>query len=210
MTGANVSSIDGLLSATGSVYLINPNGVIVGRSGVVSVGGSFVASTLDVANYNFLAGGDLTFTGSSPEAVINYGKVGALGGDVALIAASVSNTGSISAAKGTAGLISGYSVLLRDASLDEGKFSVLVGGAGASVTNGGVIAAANAELRAEGGNVYALAGDTAGVIRATGVKTGDGQVWLVADGGTLDVGGCDRGARGCTARPGRSRPRAGR
>ena len=34
-------------SATGSVYLINPNGVIIGKSGVVNVGGSFVASTLD-------------------------------------------------------------------------------------------------------------------------------------------------------------------
>ncbi len=189
VTGANVSSIDGLLSGTGSVYLINPNGVIVGRSGVVSVGGSFVASTLDVTNSNFLAGGDLTFTGSSPAAVINYGKVGALGGDVALIAARVENDGAITAANGTAGLIAGYSVVLRDAAVDDGKFSVLVGGTGTSVTNGGVIAAANAELRAEGGNVYALAGDTAGVIRATGVKADQGKVWLVADGGTLSVAG---------------------
>ena len=48
VTGTSVSSIDGLLSATGSVYLINPNGVIVGKTGVVNTGGSFVASTLDV------------------------------------------------------------------------------------------------------------------------------------------------------------------
>ena len=54
MTGAQVSSLDGLLTATGSVYVINPNGVIVGRSGVVNVGGSFVASTLDVSNAEFL------------------------------------------------------------------------------------------------------------------------------------------------------------
>ena len=33
VTGAQVSSLDGLLTATGSVYLINPNGVIVGKSG---------------------------------------------------------------------------------------------------------------------------------------------------------------------------------
>ncbi len=189
VTGTSLSSIDGLLSGTGSVYLINPNGVIIGKSGVVDVGGTFVASTLDATDANFLVGGDLKFIGSSPAAVVNYGKVGALGGDVALIAASVTNVGSVTAASGTAGLVSGYSVLLRDAALDDGKFSVLLGGAGTSVANGGLIAAADVELRAEGGNVYALAGDTAGVIRATGVKSGDGHVWLVADGGTLDVAG---------------------
>ncbi|MHB8285084.1 MAG: beta strand repeat-containing protein, partial [Caulobacteraceae bacterium] len=189
VTGESLSSINGLLSATGSVYLINPNGVIIGKTGVVNVGGTFVASTLDISNAAFLAGGDFTFAGSSNALVANYGQVGSLGGDVALIAAQVVNTGDISAANGTAGLISGYSVLMRDAALDDGKFSVLVGGAGTSVANGGTIAAANAELRAEGGNVYALAGDTAGVIRATGVKAADGHVWLVADGGSLTLAG---------------------
>ncbi len=43
---ATQSAIAGNLNATGSVYLINPNGVIVGKTGVVKVGGNFVASTL--------------------------------------------------------------------------------------------------------------------------------------------------------------------
>ena len=47
VTGDLGSAIDGMLSGTGSVYLINPNGVIVGKDGVVNVGGSFVASTHD-------------------------------------------------------------------------------------------------------------------------------------------------------------------
>ncbi len=189
VTGAQVSSLDGLLTGTGSVYLINPNGVIVGRSGVVNVGGTFVASTLDTSNSGFLSGGALSFAGPSTAAVVNYGKVGSLGGDVALIATRVSNAGQITAANGDAGLLAGSRVLLKDASLDEGRFSVLLGGAGTSVTNSGLIAAADAELRAEGGNVYALAGDTTGVIRATGVSIGGGHVWLVAEGGTLDVAG---------------------
>ena len=189
VTGTSLSSLDGLLSGTGSVYLINPNGVIVGRSGVVSTGGTFVASTLDVANADFLAGGPLSFTGASNAAVVNYGKVGSLGGDVALVAAKVDNAGSISAPQGDAGLIAGYKVVLRDGSLDDGRFSVLLGGSSTSVVNSGLIASAVAELRAEGGNVYALAGDTAGVIRASGVVAGGGHVWLVADGGTLDVAG---------------------
>ena len=190
VTGASVSSLDGLLTGTGSVYLINPNGVIVGRGGVVKVGGSFVASTLDTSDASFLAGGPLSFAGASTASVVNLGKVGALGGDVALIAAEVSNAGAISAPQGSAGLLAGYSVLmLRDGSLDQGRFSVLLGGAGTSVINSGLISAADAELRAEGGNVYALAGDTSGVIRATGVKRGGGKVWLVAQGGELDLGG---------------------
>ena len=190
VTGGSVSAIDGLLGATGSVYVINSNGVIIGKTGVVNVGGTFVASTLDVSNADFLSGGALGFSGPSTASVINLGKVGALGGDVALIGAVVENDGAISAANGSAGLIAGHSVvMLRDASLDEGRFSVLLGGAGTSSTNVGVIQAAAAELRAEGGNVYALAGDTSGVIRATGVKSGGGKIWLTAEGGTATVDG---------------------
>ena len=190
VTGTSGSAIDGLLSGTGSVYLINPNGVIVGKTGEVKVGGTFVASALDVANASFLSGGALTFSGPSTAAVVNEGKVGSLGGDIVLIASSVSNSGSLSAPNGTAGLLAGRSVLLRDQALDDGKFSVLVGGSSTSATNSGLIEAANAELRANGGNVYALAGNTAGIIRATGVKQGDGHVWLMSgDEGATNVAG---------------------
>ncbi len=199
--GAGVSSLDGLLTATGSVYLLNPNGVIVGRSGVVNVGGGFVASTLDTPNAAFLSGGPLRLTGSSPAAVVNYGRIGSLGGDVALVAARVANAGTVTAANGDVGLLAGTSVVLTDASLDQGRFAVLLGGPQTSATNSGLIAAADAQLRAEGGNVYALAGDTAGVIRATGVKSGGGHVWLVADGGALDVAGTIE-AQGAGGTPG--------
>lgn len=185
VTGTGVSSLQGLLSGTGSVYLINSNGVIVGRRGVVDVGGTFVASTLDAPDASFLAGGPLKLAGSSLAAVVNYGKIGSLGGDVALVARRVSNVGSIGAANGSAGLLSGAEVSLSDGSLDEGRFSVLLPASGGSVRSSGVIAAADAELRAEGGNVYALAGNTAGTIRATGVAGGGGHIWLVADGGAL-------------------------
>jgi len=189
VTGSSVSAIDGLLSGTGSVYLINPNGVIVGKDGVVNVGGTFAASTLDVANTNFMGGGSLTFSGSSTATVINEGKIGALGGDVALIAAKVENDGSISAPNGDVGLAAGYQVVLTDSTLDDGKFQVLVGGSDTSATNTGAITAAEAELRANGGNVYALAGNTSSIIKATGVSTNDGKVFLVAEGGSTTAQG---------------------
>ena len=45
VTGLSARAIDGLLSGAGSVYLINPNGVIINKSGKVNVGGTFAAST---------------------------------------------------------------------------------------------------------------------------------------------------------------------
>lgn len=44
--GGQISQINGLLSATGSVYLMNPHGVIVGTGGQVISGGNFVASIM--------------------------------------------------------------------------------------------------------------------------------------------------------------------
>jgi filamentous hemagglutinin family protein len=56
-----LSRLDGRLSSSGSVYLINPAGVIVGNKGVVSTGGTFLASSLDLPDASFLAGSGLTF-----------------------------------------------------------------------------------------------------------------------------------------------------
>jgi filamentous hemagglutinin family protein len=190
VTGTGVSSIDGLLSATGSVYLINANGVIVGKTGVIDTGGSFVASTLDVGNASFLAGGPLTFAGNSSASVVNLGKVSSLGGNVAMIAATVSNAGSIAAPKGDVGLIAGTTVTMDDADNDAGGlFSVQVGDGSTSATNTGAIAAAAVELRAQQGNVYALAGNTGGVIDATGIAASGGTIKLISTGGTATVTG---------------------
>jgi len=185
--GAPISALNGTLSATGSVYLINPSGVIVGKTGVINVGGTFAASTQNIADGGFMAGGSLTFAGGSNGAVINYGRIGALGGDVVLIASQVVNQGAISAPNGAVGLLAGYQVLLKDQADANGHFSVQIGGAGTSATNAGTISAAAAELRAEQGNIYALAGNTTGVIRATEVSGSGGDIQLLAPGGAVQV-----------------------
>ena len=188
VTGSSVSSINGLLSATGSVYLLNPNGVIIGKDGVVNVGGSFVASTLGLSNAGFMAGGDQSLSGASRAEVVNLGRIGALGGDVVLAGFTVVNKGTITSPGGTTGLVAGQAVLLSDRTLDAGRFQVVLGGAGSSATNSGTIAAAAAELRANGGSIYALAGNTTGVIRADGVTNSDGRIFLTAGtGGTITL-----------------------
>jgi filamentous hemagglutinin family protein len=65
VTGTQQSWLAGTLSASGSVYLINPNGVLIGKNGVIKIGGSFVASTLDTPDAAFMQGGALTLSGSS-------------------------------------------------------------------------------------------------------------------------------------------------
>ncbi|WP_368664857.1 GLUG motif-containing protein, partial [Caulobacter sp. Root655] len=191
VTGANVSNLDGMLNATGSVYLINPNGVIIGANGTVNVGGRFVASALNVSDANFLAGGAMTFEGPGAGLVVNYGQIGALGGDVALIATTVRNEGSITADQGTVGLTAGRKVLMRDAKANDGKFVVEVGGADTSVTNAGAIAAAEIELRANGGNIYALAGNVGDLVSATSIteNSTDGRVFLTAGAGNVESSG---------------------
>jgi filamentous hemagglutinin family protein len=184
VTGGDLSQILGSLRATGSLYLVNPQGVVIGSSGVVVTGGRFVASSLDIANDAFMAGGTLVFRGSTEHAEVrNLGSISSTGGDVILISRSVRNEGTITAPRGTAALTAGTEVLLREG--PEGhRGMVRVSGASGDVTNTGRIEAAQAELRAAGGNIYALAGNTGGVIRATGTETRQGRVWLSAGAGT--------------------------
>lgn len=189
VTGGQVSSLDGVLSASGSVYLINPNGVIVGQKGIVNVGGTFVGSTLDISNEAFNGNGAKTFAGASNASVVNMGRVGALGGNVVLIAANVSNQGTIVAPNGTASLVAGNGVVMQDGESD-GNFLIGTGGSHTSAGNTGSIEAASVQLLAEGGNVFALAGNTSGVIRATGVASGDGKIYLTAgDTGAVQIAG---------------------
>ncbi|MGF6479577.1 filamentous hemagglutinin N-terminal domain-containing protein [Paraburkholderia sp. JPY419] len=191
VTGGSPSAILGRLSATGSLYVINPQGVVVGSSGAISTGGRFVASTLDICNDAFMRGSStLTLSGNSNAAVINLGKISSSGGDVFLIARhDVINAGTVAAPSGTAELAAGEQVLLQDSAGSRQVF-VQTGSQG-TVVNKGRIAAAQVSLQAADGNVYALAGKHS-VVRATGTATRDGHVWLVADSGTVAQSGAIR------------------
>ncbi len=187
VTGSDLSRIDGLFSATGSAYLINRNGIVVGPGGQVITGGSFVGSTRDISNEDFLNGGAGRFSGTSSGDVVNQGTIRAEGGDAVLIGRNVWNSGSIDAPEGTAAMAAGNDVILQPVGGDRRIY--IQGSAGdGNVTNDGAVTAAQAELAAAGGNVYALAGNTEGVIRATGSATKDGRILLTA-GGDISVAG---------------------
>ncbi|MFM0684371.1 filamentous hemagglutinin N-terminal domain-containing protein [Paraburkholderia strydomiana] len=181
VTGGSPSAILGSLNATGSVYVINPQGVLVGPTGVISTGGRFVAATLDVPNCEFKTGGTLTLAGSSNAKVVNLGKISSSGGDVFLIAHdAVVNAGTVSAPNGTAEYAVGQQVVLYESSSSRQVF-VQISSKG-TVVDRGTTQAAQINLETADGNIYALAG-SGSRIRATGTAMRDGHVWLVAGDG---------------------------
>ena len=182
----NPSAIFGTLKANGQIYLINPNGIVVGKSGVINTQ-SFIASTLNVSNIEFMNGGDLHFVGDSDAMVINMGSIDAIGGDVFLIAHKVENKGIIKAADGSVGLAGGTEVLLKTSG--DNRLSVRLTAQGGSVESKGIIEAAQVELKAEGNNPYALAINHSGLIRANGTSNRGGRVILSSAQGVTDVSG---------------------
>lgn len=192
--GADPSNILGSLSANGNVFLINPNGVLFGRDASVNVGG-LVASTLNITDGDFMAG-TYRFGEAGNGSVINQGSIRTSGdgGYVALLGASVSNEGVISAKLGTVALVSGNAVTLDMAG--DGLLNVTVdqGAMDALVQNGGL-------LRADGGQVLLTAqaaGDllpnvvnNTGLIQAQIVENHNGTIKLLGgmQNGTMKVGG---------------------
>ena len=186
VTGGNSSVILGALQANGQVYLINPNGVLIGSSGAINTAG-FVASTLGLDDTEFLSGGEVTFAGDSNATVINEGTIEASEGSVFLIAREVENKGVLRAPNGTVGLAGATEVLLFEE--DGSPIGVRIISGEGRVENTGSIAAVQAELIAAGGNLYALAVNQEGVIEARGIENREGRIVLTAEDGAVRVNG---------------------
>lgn len=188
VVSGNPSSILGTLQANGQIFLINPNGILVGGGAVIDTGG-FIASTLDVNDQQFLQGGNLDFTGSSTAKIENQGKINAIGGDIVLIARHVENKGELNAPDGAVALAAGTEVLLAQSGQEKVFVKPAAGNAsGTGIDNSGAIQAARAELKATG-NLYALAINNSGIVRASGAVTKDGRVYLTANGGSIHHSG---------------------
>lgn len=194
VTGSTASQIDGQLSATGQLYLVNPNGIVIGSGGQVSATGGFVASTLGITDSDFLAG-RLNFAGSSNASVVNKGSISA-GLMTALLGASVVNEGTISVPSGKVAIGAASSATLdfsgdgflqvalpTDATDAAGR--PLIDNSGTIIVNGGKIriaasVAANAVRQAV--NLNGLVQATSGDIVVSTTPGG-----AIAVGGTVDV-----------------------
>ncbi|NML48472.1 filamentous hemagglutinin N-terminal domain-containing protein [Ramlibacter sp. G-1-2-2] len=193
VVGTDGSSILGNINANGQVFLLNPNGVLFGRSAQVNVGG-LLASTLSMSDADFLAG-RYVLQGNGTGVVRNEGTLNAApGGYIALVGAQVQNSGTITADKGTAALAAGNKVTLDFAGDGLLRLSVDEGTLNALAANGGVI-------RADGGTAVltARAADTlaatvvnnTGLIQARTLENRNGTIRLLggSNGGTVQVDG---------------------
>jgi filamentous hemagglutinin family protein len=186
VTGTTPTTILGQLLATGNIYLLNPEGILIGRGATVHTGGDFLATTLNIPNSSFLSNAPFSFAGSSQATVVNLGDMASTGGSIYLIGNAVTNSGHINTPNGTTALAAGSQVVITDTSSNQ-KVAVLA--PGGDVTNSGFLTAAQIELKTNGGNIYALAGNNGGQIQATGTATQNGHVWLIASNGTTNVSG---------------------
>jgi filamentous hemagglutinin family protein len=174
VVGGQGSQLLGSLQSNGRIFLINPNGIVVGSGARIDTN-SFIASTLDMADADFL-GGKLRFLASSGAGAIrNDGVITAgPGGRVALIAPDIQNTGIIQAPGGQILLAAGRK--LEISSLDFEGVTFEVQAPTDAVLNLG-------KLLAENGAVSVFAGSLrqSGDIRATRmVQDADGSIRLTA------------------------------
>ncbi|ANJ71394.1 filamentous hemagglutinin N-terminal domain-containing protein [Ralstonia insidiosa] len=130
------TTILGSLNANGRVFIVNPNGVLIGRGANVSVG-SLVASSLNISDADFKAD-RLRFTGGGQGDVTNDGFVLA-NESIALVGAkNVTNGGTLYSLNGDVTLASGGDISLTFA--DSGlQVGVDKAGLEALVSNRGLI-----------------------------------------------------------------------
>jgi filamentous hemagglutinin family protein len=211
VTGGNPSQILGALQSNGKVLLINPSGIIFGAGARVDVNG-LIASSLDIANQDFLAGRMKFTAGPTAGKVENQGTITTpTGGSVYLIAPDVQNSGVITAPNGDVLLAAGKEVLLVDSSNPEIAMVVTapdgqsinlgtivadagrVGMYGSVVRNSGRISANSAVSDATGRIFLKSTKKTVlepeSVISADGVGAADGgKVMVWSDGDTQAAG----------------------
>lgn len=116
--GRSGSTLAGTLTATGSIFLVNPFGITITETGVIDTGGMFAASTLrlaEEAEAAFRAGEPtLAFAsgqGDPEAAVVNQGKISAR--DAVLLGTRVENNNEIVVARlGRVALASGSAATL--------------------------------------------------------------------------------------------------
>ena len=187
VVGINPSQIFGALNANGQVFLVNTSGIVFSPSASVDVNG-LLASTLDISNADFM-NGNYSFYGFGGS-VINQGTLSAPGGYVALLGATVKNTGLITVELGSVVLASGEAITLG---LDaQNMITVVVDAATTQSLSGADDAVLNAgTISAKGGKVIltakALNGifdnaiNNVGLIEASSLNSVNGQVVLEAN-----------------------------
>ncbi len=199
VTGSTTSTIAGQLQANGQVYLVNPNGIAITKTGAVQTGGGFVASTLGIADSDFNKG-NLNFVGDGASAgVSNAGSITAApGGFVGLLGGTVANSGVVSAPLGKVGMGSGEQATLN---LTGDNFLQVALPTNTKTADGQALIDVSGKVRAAGGSVELKAATVAQAIRnAVNVPGALSVTSARASGGSIILGGGPGGDVSVTGR----------
>ena len=204
VTGSTEASrLLGRLTANGQVMLVNPNGVMIGRDAVIDVA-ALVATTADIPNADFMAGGRaFSIPGNPDAAVTNAGTINVReGGLVALVAPGVENSGVITARLGRVAMASGDTVTLDfygdgllEVAADSSLLREVVDADGnpldVAVSNRGTIRADGGQVwltAASGARILETAVNVQGLVQADTVAEQDGEIVLTAgDAGGVEI-----------------------
>jgi filamentous hemagglutinin family protein len=198
VTGKSLSTIAGSMTATGSLYLMNSQGVIVSGTGKIVTGGTFIATsgsiTTDSKNSEIL---DIA---GAKKKVANAGSITSSSGNVFLIGNSAANTGTITAKKDDAvvAAASKMALILEPQKIPAGQVEQQIeveAGTGNAV-NSGTITGATAEVAAYSGEAEANSSKKAGTISALGAKNDQAAVWVISTNGKTSISGSLKTAAG--------------
>ena len=104
--GKHKSFIDGKINANGQVWILNPNGTLVGKNGSINAHG-FMAATHSISNSDFLKGNyKFNVASDNNNMVSNSGKISVGSGYAVLAGKEVNNNGVIVASIGKIALAS--------------------------------------------------------------------------------------------------------
>jgi filamentous hemagglutinin family protein len=186
------SQIYGHMSANGQVFLINPSGITFGAGAQVNVGG-LVASTLNIADQDFL-NGTYKFTGGNSGGTIrNKGTITAAeGGYIGFLAPKIVNGGKlVTGHLGTVALAAGDQVTMNFDG--DGGVSVQVdpGAVRTLIENHNLIAAPDGRVIMSAQAASVLVGgviNNSGVIEADSLASNGGVVTLEASNAITNTG----------------------
>ena len=188
----NPTEILGSLSANGQVMLVNPSGILFGKTARVDVGG-LVASTLNISNSDYLSGKYVFVNGGGAGKISNEGSItAASGGVVAFIAPQAGNSGTVRADGGSVAMLGGDQVTVSFADrglfsyiIDKGAVNPLLENSGSLQADGGLVAMSAKDAQ----TLKQLAVNTSGVVRARSLQQKEGRIILSSEGGEARVTG---------------------
>ncbi len=199
--GTDSSQIYGNLSATGSLYLVNPNGVLFAPGSQVNVGG-LLATTSQISDQNFL-NKNYQFNGDSTASVVNQGAIRTEdGGFIVLLADTVENAGSLIADKGSVVLASAQTALLDmygdglvRVKLSGDALNAAINNVGSIIADGGAVQMA-ASARTAAINVNGLVQANSLVNRNGVIRLESGAKGTTLVNGKISAQGVQSGTQG--------------